>query len=460
MFGGFWRFAAEDAARLAEVMSFALAACVVAERFAAVAGRAAAPGWRPLTHDVPESAEPAGAPPPRPFGALLLARLAGEAGLGWLGQEPAALRALAAYFGDGPSELRAIAEEAERRIGLALDRGPAVSAAPAPPADEAAADRPAAPEPQPATADSEPAPERPPPRAIGGEGAGWEWVNWVLAGLRDGSVPVNAPGAWLHNIEGEAYTVSPACFEAFAAGRDIAAATVRNRVVRLERHRQRASPSGAANVFRAVLADGSRVKGMVFPGELVWDDDPPPRANASLVGKGRGPTLLPLPAAPPHRRPAGPAGRHPLAHAALRRPRTPAAENAARGRRCARDRDRRPQGPRPGPAGARCEAREPGPEGASPLPPGCANVVEDRFGTLRVGKPRCRFIGRSMPQVFGVSEAEDRPTGRQLGPGCEMENVGARGAAGRATITGRAPFRSRCGNADTKEMPPPDWIRD
>ena len=279
--------AAEDAARLAEVMSFALAACVVAERFAAVAGRAAAPGWRPLTDDVPESAEPAGAPPPRPFGALLFARLAGEAGLGWLGQEPAALRALAAYFGDGPSELRAIAEEAERRIGLTLDRGPAASAAPAPSAEEAAADRPDTPQPQPATAEPEPAPKRTPPPVIGGEGAGWEWINWLRAGVRDGSVAVNAPGAWLHNIAGEAYAESPACFEAFAAARGIAAATVRHRVVRLGRHRQRASPSGAANVFRAVLADGSRVQGMVFPGELVWDDDPPPRANARLVGKGR-----------------------------------------------------------------------------------------------------------------------------------------------------------------------------
>ena len=137
------------------------------------------------------------------------------------------------------------------------------------------------------TAEPEPAPERTPPPAIGGEGAGWEWINWVHTGLRDGSVPVNAAGAWLHNIAGEAYVVFPACFEAFAAGRGIAAATVRNRVVRLGRHRQRASPSGSANVFRAVLADGSRVKGMVFPGELVWDDGPPPRANASLVGKGR-----------------------------------------------------------------------------------------------------------------------------------------------------------------------------
>ena len=75
-----------------------------------------------------------------------------------------------------------------------------------------------------------------------------------------------------------------------AAGRGLVPTTVRNRVVRLGRHRQRASPSCAANVFRAVLADGSRVKGMVLPGELVWDDDPPPRANASLVGKGRWPS--------------------------------------------------------------------------------------------------------------------------------------------------------------------------
>ena len=277
--------AAEDAARMAEVMSFALAACVVAERFAAVAGRATASGWRPLTDDVPEGAEPGAEPPPRPFGALLLARLAGEAGLGWLGQEPAALRALAAYFGEGPSELRAIAEEAERRVGLPLDRGPAASAPAAPPAEDGASDRPDAPLPQAATA--EPAPERTPAPAIGGEGAGWEWINWVRAGLRDGSVPVNAAGAWLHNIAGEAYVVVPACFESFAAGQDLAPGTVRNRVVRLGRHRTRTSRSGAANLFRAVLADGSRVEGMVFPGALIWDDDPPPRANAGLVGKGR-----------------------------------------------------------------------------------------------------------------------------------------------------------------------------
>ena len=71
----------------------------------------------------------------------------------------------------------------------------------------------------------------------------------------------------------------PTCFEAFAAGRHLAASAIRNRV--------RASRSGAAILFRAVLADGSRVSGMVFPGELIWDDDPPPRANAEPVRKSR-----------------------------------------------------------------------------------------------------------------------------------------------------------------------------
>ena len=79
--------------------------------------------------------------------------------------------------------------------------------------------------------------------------------------------------------------MAPAGFEAFTVGRDLAPATVRNRVVRLGRHRVRASRSGAANLFRAVLTDGSRVEGMVFRGELISDDDPPPRANAELVRK-------------------------------------------------------------------------------------------------------------------------------------------------------------------------------
>ena len=33
--------------------------------------------------------------------------------------------------------------------------------------------------------------------------------------------------------------------------------------------------TGAAKTFRAGFADGRRVAGMVFPGELLWDDAPP-----------------------------------------------------------------------------------------------------------------------------------------------------------------------------------------
>ena len=260
--------AAEDAARLAEVMSFALAAAVVAERFGLVAGRASAPGWCPLTADVPASATLVGDPAPTAYGALLLPRLAGDAGLAWLGQEPAALTALAAYFGPGPSELRAIAEEAERRVGHALDRSPV------PPGTTAQQ-----PDGQTETAAGKDRAEAlVQPARIGGEGAGWRWINWARGGLRDGTVPVNAEGGWLHNIAGEAYVVVPDGFEEFAALEQVEAKTVRNRVARLGRHRERSSGSGAANTFRAELADGRRVDGMVFPGELLWDDRPPPEA--------------------------------------------------------------------------------------------------------------------------------------------------------------------------------------
>ena len=215
---------------------------MVAERFAAVGGRATAPGWRPLTDDVPETAAPGGAPPPRPFGALL--------------------RALAAHFGDGPEQ--GARSPRRRNVGSA-SRSTAGRPCPFPLRRRRKKPQRTARPPR------NHKPRRPSPR--------------VQAHARPRAY--TAADAWLHNIAGEAYVVSPACFEAFAAGRDLAPATVRNRVVRLGRHRQRASPSGSANVFRAVLADGSRVKGMVFPGELIWDDDPPPRANAGLVGKGR-----------------------------------------------------------------------------------------------------------------------------------------------------------------------------
>ena len=267
--------AAEDVARLAEVMSFALAAAVVAERFGLVAGRASAPGWCPLTADVPAEAVLDDRPVSRAYGALLLPRLAGGTGLGWLAQERAALDALAAYFGGGPSDLRAIAEQAEVRVGLALARE-AVAESPA-----AAAGRGDGEDAGDERADAESA------EAIGGEAAGWRWVNWVRAGLRDGSVAVNAASGWLYNIAGEAYVVVPDGFEAVAAQEGVAAATVKNRVARLGRHRERSTRSGAANTFRAELPDGRRVDGMVFPGDLIWEADAPPEATGRLGRRRR-----------------------------------------------------------------------------------------------------------------------------------------------------------------------------
>ena len=114
-----------------------------------------------------------------------------------------------------------------------------------------------------------------PSERVGGEGTGWRWVNWVRDGLREGAMEVNADGGWLHNIAGEAYVVVPDGFKTFAALEEVEPKTVKNRVARLGRHRERSFRKGAAKMFRAELADGRRVEGMVFPGELLWDGDPP-----------------------------------------------------------------------------------------------------------------------------------------------------------------------------------------
>ena len=98
---------------------------------------------------------------------------------------------------------------------------------------------------------------------------------------------VNAGGGWLHKIAGEAYVVVPDGFEAFATPEGAEAKTVKNRVARLGRHRERSSPTGAANTFRAELEDGRRTEGMVLDGELLWDDEMPPEAAGKLGRRRR-----------------------------------------------------------------------------------------------------------------------------------------------------------------------------
>ena len=289
--------AAEDAARLAEVMSFALAAAVLAERIGLAVGRASAPGWCPATEDVPAAAVLEDVSVPRSYGALLLPRLVGDAGLRWLGREPVAMRALAAYFGGGPSELRAIAEAAAARIGLPIEGAstvpdPSTAAASPEPIDRA---EPSAPRESPApSVDAEPSGSdlgaeetTEGPVVVGGLGAGWRWINWVRAGLRDGSIEANADGGWLHNVAGKAFVVVPDGFEAYAAEAGVDAKTVRNRVTRLGKHRQRKAGNRAVDEFRAELADGRRVPGMVFPGALIWEDRPPPAIKSELEGRRR-----------------------------------------------------------------------------------------------------------------------------------------------------------------------------
>ena len=284
--------AAEDSSRLTEAMSFALTACVVAERFALVLGRAAGPDWSPLNADVPAETVLADVDVPRALGALVLPRLVGDAGHEWLGQQPEALREAGAYFGGGPSDLRAIADDAAARIGMPLAVAAPEGATPgenAPAAEREPGGDASAPAPEAGAASTDgggPGGEAPQadaaPGDIGDGRVGWQWFNWVRAGLRDGSVAPNAEGGWLHNIDGAAFVVDPDGFEALAAAGSMPPKSIRNRVVKLGRHRTRRSEGGRADAFPADLADGRRVSGMLFPGKLFWDEDAPPGSMSKL----------------------------------------------------------------------------------------------------------------------------------------------------------------------------------
>ena len=96
-----------------------------------------------------------------------------------------------------------------------------------------------------------------------------------------------AEGSWLYNIAGEAYVVVPDCFAEFGGLEALDVKTVANWVARLGRHREHKSPSGKANTFRAEMADNRRVDGMVFPGDLIWDGDPPALADGALGRRRR-----------------------------------------------------------------------------------------------------------------------------------------------------------------------------
>lgn len=117
--------------------------------------------------------------------------------------------------------------------------------------------------------------------------AGLGWVRWVRERLASGAEAVNADGGWLHRMGDEAFVVVPDCFEACAAADGVAVKTVKNRVMRLGLHRMERTGDGAVDLFRARLGDGRVVRGMLFPGRLLWGDDAPEAGSATLTGRYR-----------------------------------------------------------------------------------------------------------------------------------------------------------------------------
>ena len=118
----------------------------------------------------------------------------------------------------------------------------------------------------------------------GPRGKGWGWFEWAREQVESGAVAVNAEGSWLHRIGDYAFVVVPDCFEDWAAREGVAASTAKNRVRRLRRHRpsQRRN-GGSGDRFRAVLGDGRKAEGMLFPGGLLWGDDAPEDGSATLL---------------------------------------------------------------------------------------------------------------------------------------------------------------------------------
>ena len=117
--------------------------------------------------------------------------------------------------------------------------------------------------------------------------AGMGWVRWVRERLASGAVAANADGGWLHRMGEEAFVVVPDCFEACAAADGVAVKTVKNRVMRLGLHRMERAGDGAVDLFRAALGDGRVVRGMLFPGRLLWGDKAPETGSATLTKRYR-----------------------------------------------------------------------------------------------------------------------------------------------------------------------------
>ena len=247
----------EDAARVSELMSFALAVVIVADNTARMVGglvlKAGHTSWCALLDPIPKGAEIVASHDPHPaFGSLLIGVLVGEAGLRWLSQESIVLDEVLRYFSGAPdSELRALT-------------GATMSAINTPQIDE----RPVAIPTLDATQQSK-------SESSGAKVAqGWLYVTWLRQQLDSKALSPNTASSFIHALDdASAFLVVPEAFEAYAEERGMPIKRVQNQVKRLGLHR--IQPHGK-DLFRGTVA-GRKVQGMIFKDAgSFWSTSPIP----------------------------------------------------------------------------------------------------------------------------------------------------------------------------------------
>jgi len=251
------RLPTEDAARLAELVSFALAVVVLTDRFAQSVGglqlKHGATSWCALLEPIPKHSENVHRHTPHAaFGSLLIGVLVSPEGLRWLAQEPIILDEVLRYFANDPgSEFRLLVDGESQAPSADTDQ--AVQQVPTPGNDKSGDDKVA---------------------------NGWRYVSWVREQLAANTLSANGPESFIHALpDNAAYLVVPEAFEGFAEASGVPANRVKNQVVRLGLHRIKAD---GKNLYRGTL-DGRKVQGMVFKDTSAFWAKPPSPSDAVKV---------------------------------------------------------------------------------------------------------------------------------------------------------------------------------
>ncbi|MCA8838169.1 MAG: DNA-binding domain-containing protein [Proteobacteria bacterium] len=246
----------EDAARVSELMSFALAVVIVADNTARRVGglslKSSHTSWCALLDPIPKGAEVVASDSPHPaFGGLLLGVLVGEAGLRWLSQESIVLDEVLRYFSAAPnSELRALTGATVSPVSRPQIEVPPV-AIPMPDATQQSGKS-----------------------SKVKVAQGWLYVSWLRQQLDSKALSPNTASSFIHALEdASAFLVVPEAFEAYAKERGVPIKRVQNQVKRLGLHR--IQPHGK-DLFRGTVA-GRKVQGMIFKDVgSFWSTSPNP----------------------------------------------------------------------------------------------------------------------------------------------------------------------------------------